>query len=263
MNSSNFHKKPSLFTRLYSVWYRHIRVYNSNFWSNAFPPFFEPLIFLAGLGLGFARYIPDMAGIPYIIYLGSGLIVTSAMYTAAFECSYGTFIRLEFDRVYDGMLGAPISAENLIIGEIIFAGTKGFFFSIAVLAVVWGFGIITHPLSILSAFAGLLTGLMFATASIYITSFIKNINHFNFFFTGILSPMFFFSGVIFPVEELPAAAIPVAEVLPLTHAVRLARAFCVPELLSPWLLLDLLYCVVFIIITGWLGVRAMKRRIIL
>ena len=96
---------------------------------------------------------------------------------------------LEFDRVYDGMLGAPISAENLIIGEIIFAGTKGFFFSIAVLAVVWGFGIITHPLSILSAFAGLLTGLMFATASIYITSFIKNIKDFF-----ILSSIIFWKG---------------------------------------------------------------------
>src|SRR5512138_282079 len=91
---------PSLPSRLGSVWYRHMRTYTKDLLSNGFPPFVEPLIFLAGMGLGIARYVPDLTSMSYIQFLATGLIMTSAMFTASFECTYGTFIRLEFDKVY-------------------------------------------------------------------------------------------------------------------------------------------------------------------
>ncbi|MFZ5985741.1 MAG: ABC transporter permease [Bacillota bacterium] len=262
MSYSNEYKLPSLLQRIISVWYRHVRVYISDFLSNAFPPFFEPLVFLAGLGLGLGGYIQTMGSMSYILFLASGLIVTSAMFTASYECTYGTFIRLEFDKVYDGMLGAPLSPKDLIIGEILFAGTKGFFFSLAVLTVIWITGIISYPLSILAAIVGFIAGIMFGTLSMFITSFVRNINHFNFYFTGLLSPMFFFSGVVFPLENLPKSLAYVAEVIPLTHVVRMARAFCIEGGLNSYLLYDLLYCIVFIAVTGWLAVRGLKKRMI-
>jgi len=262
MRCNNDYTTPSLPYRISSVWYRHARVYGSDFLSNAFPPFLEPLIFLAGLGIGFGAYVQTIGTINYILFLASGIIVTSSMYTAAFECTYGTFIRLEFDNVYDGMLGAPLSPNDLIVGEILFAGTKGFFFALAVLIVTWLLGIINTPLSIVAALVGFLCGVMFATLSMWITSLVKNINHFNFYFTGLLSPMFLFSGTVFPVENLPKAIRWVAEAVPLTHVVRMARAFCVPEGLSSYLLIDLLYCTIFILITGFLAVNGLKKRMI-
>jgi len=262
MNYNKTYQLPSLWNRISSIWYRHIRVYNSSFFSNALPPFLEPLIFLVGLGLGFGSYIQDMGSVNYLLFLASGIIVTSSMYTAAFECTYGTFIRLEFDRVYDGMLGAPISPNNLILGEILFAGTKGLFFSLAVLMVTWVAGIIDYPLSFMATLIGFICGIMFATLSLLITSFVKNINHFNFYFTGLLSPMFFFSGAVFPLENLPQAMQWVAEAIPLTHVVRMARAFCIPGQLDLYLLNDLLYCTVFIMLTGYLAIRRIKRRLI-
>lgn len=262
MNCNNLYDPPSIWKRVGSVWYRHFRVYNSNFFSNAFPPFLEPLILLAGLGVGFGSYIQTMGNMSYILFLASGIVVSSSMYTAAFECTYGTFIRLEFDKVYDGMLGATISINNLILGEILFAGSKGFFFSLAVLVVTWLASIITYPWSIMSTVVGFICGIMFGTLSMWITSFVKNINHFNFYFTGILSPMFFFSGAVFPLEKLPSSLQWAAQAIPLTHAVTLARAFCVPGLLNLHLLLDLLYCVIFIVITGWLAVHGLKKRMI-
>jgi len=262
MSCNNDYITPSLWCRISSVWYRHARVYGSDFLSNAFPPFLEPLIFLAGLGIGFGAYIQTMGTINYILFLASGIIVTSSMYTAAFECTYGTFIRLEFDKVYDGMLGAPISPNNLILGEILFAGTKGFLFALAVLIVTWVLGIINTPLSIMAALVGFLCGIMFATLSLWITAVVKNINHFNFYFTGLLSPMFFFSGAVFPVDNLPRAIQWVAEAIPLTHVVRMARAFCIPHGLGWYLLIDLLYCSIFILITGILAVNGLKKRMI-
>jgi lipooligosaccharide transport system permease protein len=262
MTNSDTHKIPPLWRRLYSVWFRHVRVYTRNLFSNALPPFLEPLLFLAGVGLGLSRYVTQtMDGLRYIEFLGTGLLMTSAMFTSSFECTFGTFIRLEFEKVYDGMLAAPITVNNLIIGEILWAGSKGFFFSFAVLCILTAFRIVHLPYSLAVPFIGFVTGIMFSTLGLFVTSFVKTINHFNFFFTGLLSPMFFFSGVVFPVSNLPEALRPLAEALPLTHSVRLARAVCTnsyPLSLSG----DLLYILIFIPVVGFFAVRRLRKRLV-
>ncbi|MFH1717866.1 MAG: ABC transporter permease [Planctomycetota bacterium] len=253
---------PPLRKRLYSVWYRHMRVYTRNLLSNAFPPFLEPLIFLIGVGLGLGKYITEpMGGVKYIEFLGVGLLVTTAMFTSAFECSFGTFVRLEFEKVYDGMLAAPMTVNNLIIGEMLWAGSKGLFFSFAVLCILSAFRIIALPYGLLAPLVGFLTGVMFAALSLLVTSFVKTINHFNFYFTGFISPSFFFSGVVFPVENLPAFARPIAEVIPLTHSVRLVRAICTNSY-RPILLFDLLYIVAFIVVVGFFAIRRLRKRLV-
>jgi lipooligosaccharide transport system permease protein len=262
MRSSSPITYPSLPQRLFSVWYRHTRVYTKNLISNGLPPFLEPLLFLLGVGLGLGKYVTQsMDGLSYIDFLGTGLLVTAAMFTAAYECTFGTFIRLEFEKVYDGMLAAPITVNDLIVGEIIWVGTKGLFFTFAVLCILTLFGITRLPESLLSPLVGFLTGLMFATLSLWITSFVKTINHFNFYLTGVISPMFFFSGVVFPISNLPRSVQFIAEVVPLTHAVYLARAVCTNHYRLR-LLADLLYIAVFTAITGWLAIRRLRRRLI-
>jgi lipooligosaccharide transport system permease protein len=238
-----------------------MRVYTKHLLSNGLPPFMEPLIFLTGIGLGLGTYIESMDGKPYIEYLGTGLLVTAAMWTAAFECSFGTFIRLEYDKVYDGMLAAPLTAENLIIGEIIWAGTKGLFFSFSVLCILTIFGIVHLPNSLVAPLVGFLTGAMFGALSLLVTSFVKTINHFNFYMTGLLSPMFFFSGVVFPTSKLPAFAQPFAEIVPLTHSVRLVRAVCDSNY-SRTMIIDVLYIAVFIVVVGYLAVNRLKKRLV-
>jgi lipooligosaccharide transport system permease protein len=253
---------PPLYWRLFSVWYRHTRVYTKNIFSNGLPPFLEPLLFLAGIGLGLGTYITQsMEGLGYLEFLGTGLLVTAAMFTAAFECSYGTLIRLQFDKVYDGMLAAPLTANDLIFGEIIWAGTKGLFFSFAVLCILTSFGVIHLPYSLLAPLVGFLTGMMFAAFSLLITSFVRTINQLNFYFTGFISPMFFFSGVVFPISNLPDYIQPLVEILPLTHSVRIVRAVCVNhyQMIHLW---DLFYMVVFIVIIGFFAVRRLRKRLV-
>ncbi|MFC1633324.1 ABC transporter permease [Planctomycetota bacterium] len=262
MTDSNTVLYPPLHRRLYAVWFRHMRVYTRNLLSNAFPPFLEPLIFLVGIGLGLGKYITEpMGGVKYIEFLGSGLLVTTAMFTAAFECSYGTFLRLEFEKVYDGMLAAPMTVNNLIMGEMLWAGSKGFFFSFAVLCILSAFKIVALPYGLLAPFIGFLTGVMFSTISLLVTSFVKTINHFSFYFTGFISPMFFFSGVVFPVENLPAFVRPFAEIVPLTHSVRLVRAVCTNNY-RLILLFDFLYIIGFILVVGFLAIRRLKTRLV-
>jgi lipooligosaccharide transport system permease protein len=262
MTDSKEIRYPPLRRRLYSVWYRHMRVYTRNLLSNGFPPFVEPFIFLVGIGLGLGNYITQpIGGVKYIEFLGTGLLVTTAMFTSAFECSFGTFIRLEFEKVYDGMLAAPMTVNNLIVGEMIWAGTKGLFFSFAVLSILSAFQIVSLPYSLVAPLVGFLTGVMFAALSLLVTSFVKTINHFNFYFTGFISPIFFFSGVVFPIKNLPGPVRPLAELVPLTHSVRLARAVCTNNY-TPVLLLDLLYIGVFILVVGYFAIRRLRKRLV-
>ncbi|AQT69664.1 Inner membrane transport permease YadH [Anaerohalosphaera lusitana] len=261
-HSNRTREYPPLYKRLYSVWYRHMRTYTRHIVSNGFPPFLEPMIFLAGIGLGLGRYVDEnVQGLPYIEFLGTGLLVTTAMFTAAYECSFGTFIRLEFDKVYDGMLAAPITTNNLIVGEMLWAGTKGLFFSFAVLCVLSVFGVVPLPASLLAPVMGFVTAFMFSTMSLFIASFVRTINHFNFYFTGFISPMFFFSGVVFPVTNLPDYIQPFSQLVPLTHSVNLVRAICTNSF-HLGLLWDILYIVVFSVVFGLLAVKRLRTRLV-
>jgi len=219
---------PPFTRRVLAVWYRHYRVYTKNLVSNGLPPFLEPLIFLAGIGLGMGKYVTSMQNLPYIVFLATGL---------------------------------PISANDLLIGEILWAGTKGLFFALAVISVEALFGIVPMPLSYLTGIVGFLTGLMFATIALLVTSFVSTINHFNFFFTGFLSPMFFFSGVVFPIDNLPTVLRPVAEIFPLTHSVRMARALDL-GVVSGELGIDLICILGFTGIAGYFAIRRLKRKLI-
>ena len=261
MTSSKRVNHPPFFHRITSVWYRHMRVYTKNLITNGFPPFLEPLIFLSAIGLGLGKYVTEMGGIPYIKFLASGLLVTAAMFTAAFECSYGTYIRLEFEKAYNGMLAAPITVNDLLMGEILWAGTKGLFFSTAVLTVISIFGILSVQLFLVVPILGFLTGMMFAAISLFVTSFVRDINQFNFYFTGFISPMFFFSGVVFSLDNLPSFMKIIAEVLPLTHVVRLVRACCLTGF-SEWVFFDLGYIVALTGGIGFFAIRRLKRRLI-
>jgi lipooligosaccharide transport system permease protein len=261
MNNNNAPACPPFIVRVSGVWLRHFKVYSKSIFSNSLPPFLEPLIFLAGIGLGMAGYLPKMAGMPYLTFLATGLPLTAAMFVAASECSYGTFIRLEFDKVYDAMLAAPLSVYDVLIGEIAWASTIGMFFSLVVVIVVACFGLVPMPASLLTVVAGFLTGMMFAVASLLVTSFVPNINQFNFYFTAFLSPMFFFCGVVFPIENLPRTLRVAAEIFPLTHVVRLAR--CLDTLtVPPVLLWDLLFVLVFTFAIGWIAIIRLRAKLI-
>ncbi len=92
------------------------------------------------------------------------------------------------------------------------------------------------------------------------TDFQRDINHFNFFFSGFLSPMFF-SGVVFPLSNLPAYLWPVVGVFPLTHSVRAAREIAT-RTVGPDILLDLTFIALFVALAGYLGIRRLRRLLV-
>ena len=146
-------------------------------------------------------------------------------------------------------------------GELLFTATKGAFFAGAVLIILACFGLVTTPWMLMGVPLGFLTAGMFGTIAMLVTSFVTNINHFNFYFTLFISPLFFFSGVVFPLAQLPDSVRWVAGLMPLTHPVELMRAAAGGHTVFGvgW---NLLYLVVFIPVVGTLAVNRMRRRLV-
>ena len=69
----------------------------------------------------------------------------------------------------------------------------------------------------------LLIGLCFAAVGLIMTALAPSYDFFMYYFTLVITPMMMLSGVFFPVDQLPSALQIVSALLPLTHAIDLAR----------------------------------------
>ncbi len=214
------------FWSLYGVWFRHVRVYTKTFLANATPPLLEPLFFFTAVAIGLGSYVQPggFDGLSYRVFVASGLVVSSAMFTAIFETTFSTFVRLVFQKTYDAMLGTHLRVNEIFIGELLFVATKGAVFSTVVLLVTTAFGAGPTWWCLLIPVVGMLTAYLFGTIGLIVTSYVRMINNFSFFTTGLITPLFFFSGTFFPIDKFPKPLLVVANLLPLVHPVEVSRA---------------------------------------
>ena len=207
-----------------TVWRRNASLYQRTWKTTLLPNFFEPVFFLTAIGIGVGAYITEMAGVPYIEYLAPGLMCVSAMNGASFEVTFNVFIRMVYEKTYDGVLTTPVNTDDILVGEVLWGLTRsclygGGFYVVAIL-----FGLVPLPVGLLAIFVVPLAGLLFASIGIAFTLKMPTIDLFSFYFTLFLTPMFLFAGVFFPIEErFPDWLLPVAEILPLLHPVRLSH----------------------------------------
>ncbi len=210
---------------VFAVWRRSWTLYGRTWKYTIFPNFFEPVFYLTAIGIGVGAYINEMAGMSYIAFLTPGLLCVSAMHGASFEVTYNLFVRMTYEKAYDAMLTTPVEPDDILIGEALWAMTRasiygGGFFVIAAL-----FGLVPFPQGLLALALIPMSGLLFAAIGLAYTLRIPSIDLFSFYFTLFMTPLFLFSGVFFPLEErLTPLWLGVAEILPLVHPVRLARA---------------------------------------
>jgi lipooligosaccharide transport system permease protein len=92
-----------------------------------------------------------------------------------------------------------------------------------VLLVAAALGLVASPLGLWVLPVVFLTGLAFAGLGLVMTSLSPSYDFFMYYFTLAITPMMLACGVFFPLEQLPDWLQNAAQVLPLTHAVALAR----------------------------------------
>jgi lipooligosaccharide transport system permease protein len=196
----------------------------------------EPLITLMAFGYGLGGLIGNVdthgitGGVPYILFLASGAICMSTMNAATFEALYSAFSRMHVQRTWDGIMNAPVTLDDIVLAECLWAAFKSLLTACAILFVILVLGISREWTLIALLPLCVLVGVTFSAVALIFNALAKGYDFFTYYFTLILTPMVFISGVYFPLAQLPVAMQWVAKMLPLYHAVELIRPLFLGQL---------------------------------
>lgn len=244
------------------VWLRHARVWARSWKTSLVGTLGEPFFYFLGLGYGLGTIVPAIGGQPYLHYVVPGLMLSSVMHSTTIEATYGTFSRMRHQRIHASMTLAPLTFEEIVLGEMLWAVTKGILSGVTVLFLAILTGVVPPWPGVMMLGPLLLGGIIFASLGLVVAALANAYDSFNYYFTLGVSPMFFFSGIFFPVEGLGPLAETVSWFFPLTHLVTLARVLCHgrPDLA---LLPELAWLTVFAALLFWAALKLMARRFLL
>lgn len=214
---------PTLSLRWIPVWRRNFLVWRKLFGPSMVGNFVEPLLYLLALGFGLGVFVGEMRGLPYSAFLASGLVCASAMNTATFEGLYSAYTRMAHQQTWGGMLATPLMVDDIVLGEMLWAGAKSLISAAPILAVAAALGLVHDADALWVLPLVLLAGASFAALALCVTAFAKSYDFFVYYFTLVITPMFLLSGTFFPLDAMPEAVQWGAQILPLTHAVELVR----------------------------------------
>ncbi len=219
---NHFHP-PSLSLRFIPVWQRNFLVWRKLAIPSILGNLADPMIYMLGLGYGIGTLLPEVGGLPYIAFLAAGAACFSTLNSATFEALYSAFSRMQVQKTWEAILNAPVSLDDLLLGELVWAASKAALSGAAIVAVAAALGLIVSPLALWTLPVIFLAGLAFAALGLVVTALAPGFDFFMYYFTLFITPMTLLSGVFFPVEQLPAAFQALSAVLPLSHAVSLTR----------------------------------------
>ena len=215
---------PALSLRFVAVWRRHFLVWRKLAIPSILGNLADPLIVLFGLGYGLGAVLGDnVGGGSYFGYLAGGFMASTTMYAATFESLFSAFSRMHVQKTWEAIVNAPMTLEDVLAGEWVWAATKALAAGLCMLVIVSAAGHAGFPLALCAIPVTVLVGLAFAALGLAVNALATGYDFFSYYMTLVLTPMMMLSGVFFPVAQLPPLVQSVAQALPLYHGVELAR----------------------------------------
>ncbi|MFQ5559815.1 MAG: ABC transporter permease [Nitrospinota bacterium] len=210
----------------FHVWQRNLDSYKRFYKANLLGSLGEPFLYLFGMGFGLGGYIANLKGVSYMEFIAPGLLMVTAMYTATFECTFGSYTRMVEQKTYDAILATPLSIGDIVFGDILWGATKSLISGSIMLVIIKISGLMNAPVQ---AFFPLLiliffTGMLFSAMAMTVTSLSPSYDFFSYYFTLVLAPMFFFSGIFYPLDKFPYLIKAISNLLPLMYAVNISRS---------------------------------------
>lgn len=205
------------------MWQRNATIARKTLLITLVPRFIEGIAYLAVMGLGLGAYLTSIGGTTYVDFIAPGVAAATVMFGALLETTYNAFVRIHVRRVFQAVLTTPLSVADIVVGEYLWAATRASLYGSVFLVVMLPFGLIHSAWALLAPPLFVLGGLTFAALGMAYTALVSSIEHFNIFFTGLVTPMFLFGGVFFPFDELPRWAQTIGWFLPLSHLAEAAR----------------------------------------
>jgi lipooligosaccharide transport system permease protein len=166
--------------RAFRMWQRNLDVF-LRLWHTEVPGFvIEPLILLLAMGTGIGTFVGSLKGQSYLDFIAPGIIASYGMFSAAFECTYGTYFRMEPQRTFDAIIATPMDVEDVIAGEIFWGATRAAMTGTIILIVATAFQLIHSWWALLIPAVSFLGGIMFSSVSMLFTSYVPSFYSFNY-----------------------------------------------------------------------------------
>jgi lipooligosaccharide transport system permease protein len=253
---------PSFSLRCIHVWRRNLLVWRKLAVASMIGNLADPMLYMLGFGYGLGRMMPDaFGGTTYIAFLAAGTVCSSTMMSASFEAMYSGFSRMHVQRTWEAIMNAPLTLDDVVLGEAVWAASKSLLSGLAVLLVAAVLGLCASPLALWVIPVIFLTGLAFAGLGLIMTAISPSYDFFVYYMTLVITPMMLMSGVFFPVDQLPAALHLATMLLPLAHAVELARPLMNGAVPAQWAL-HLCVLAVYAIIGFYVALALTRRRLL-
>ncbi len=223
----------------------------SSSWVVVLSGFFEPVFYLASMGIGLGALIGNVetsAGlvVSYAAFIAPALLAVSAMNGAIYDSTWNVFFKLNYGKLYEGMLATSLGPLDVALGEILYALLRGLLYASGFLIIMQFAGLNLSWTAILALPAVMLIAFGFASLGMAVTSYMKAFQHMD-WINFVLLPMFLFSATFYPITVYPEWVQAIVRALPLWHGVELVRGLTTGSL-HPGMLWHVLYYVVMIAI---------------
>ncbi|MFC7926695.1 ABC transporter permease [Microbacterium laevaniformans] len=199
----------------------------SSSWAVVLSGFFEPVFYLASMGIGLGALIGDVetaqgASVSYAAFIAPALLAVSAMNGAIYDSTWNVFFKLNYGKLYEGMLATSLGPLDVALGEILYALLRGLAYATGFMIIMQILGLNLAWTAVLALPAVVLIAFGFASLGMAVTSYMKTFQQMD-WINFVLLPMFLFSATFYPITVYPGWVQQIVMALPLWHGVELIR----------------------------------------
>jgi lipooligosaccharide transport system permease protein len=205
--------------------------------------------------------------IDYATYVAAGLVAYTGFGTPYYEALYSAYVRMFYQKTWDGLLATQIELPSVVWGEIFWAAARGAI-NISIVASVIAlfslFGVVeiqTRFLVFLPVL-GFVGGCAFASFALIFTAVVPAIDHMNYPVFLIGWPLSLVSNTFFPIEPQSPILYALMQINPVYQLAESARGLLVLGDPGPHLLGLLISSMLFLIPCTLLSARFTRRRVL-
>ena len=104
---------------------REVANFRTYWKGTTFSSVLEPIVYLLAFGLGLgATLVNNVDGVPYIQFVGTGMVATAVIFSSALPAMFGTFVKHRFQNTYEAILAAPVDVEELVSAEMLWIACR-------------------------------------------------------------------------------------------------------------------------------------------
>ncbi|MEZ4468817.1 MAG: ABC transporter permease, partial [bacterium] len=220
-----------------------------------------------GLGLGSQMQGLRWGGaeVAYPTYLAPGILAYTAFMTAFFQSLFSAYVRMHYQKTWEGQLTSQVRLEHVVWGEALWATTMGTAYAFVVCLVLAAFGLagvvdLHWTLAPLAFPVIFLAGLAFAAAGLFFTAILPSMDHMSLPMYLLITPLGFTSSTYFPLPDVPWLAA-VVQGNPLHHLAEGLRWLLVEGRPTGHLAWSAGLSVVMLVVLIPIDMRLLRRRV--